>query len=380
MYSRKNTPALVLGIVLSVVMIIAMALPLWTVDQSSYSYYGGYKEKSFSFSAYTIPGSAAQFNSEYEWVCGFVGFLIFVAFVCMALIIVSGALVCSGKRKMKTMGMIGAIIAIFIFFVFMIIGFVGASTYTGYGSSSASAGIGWGEFPFMMVTGLAIPYIIMINSRSYYDSSVRYKKTVSYSAVSNSGYRNLNMSSVSTSSSAEPKPTVAPVSNEPKPGPDGKVFSNLHGAQRILDVYEDRIVLTQLQNFRALMTQDYFKGTKEIPFASMTSVQFKEGSTMILGYIQFEVPGIATGNNFTSENSWTFEYTNNVMAKKVCEYCRKRIMEIKTQATKPQVQVIKQEAPVESKADELRKFKALLDDGIITQEEFDEEKKKILSK
>jgi predicted Zn-dependent peptidase len=39
--------------------------------------------------------------------------------------------------------------------------------------------------------------------------------------------------------------------------------------------------------------------------------------------------------------------------------------------------IIKQEVP-QSNADELKKFKELLDSGIITQEEFDEKKKQLL--
>ena len=39
--------------------------------------------------------------------------------------------------------------------------------------------------------------------------------------------------------------------------------------------------------------------------------------------------------------------------------------------------IIKQEIP-QSNADELKKFKDLLDSGIITQEEFDEKKKQLL--
>ncbi|WP_376701054.1 SHOCT domain-containing protein [Listeria grandensis] len=37
-----------------------------------------------------------------------------------------------------------------------------------------------------------------------------------------------------------------------------------------------------------------------------------------------------------------------------------------------------QSSPVTSPADELRKFKDLLDDGIITQEEFSDKKKQLL--
>ena len=43
----------------------------------------------------------------------------------------------------------------------------------------------------------------------------------------------------------------------------------------------------------------------------------------------------------------------------------------------PNTPMIKQEIP-QSNADELRKFKELLDSGVITQEEFDAKKKQLL--
>ena len=152
----------------------------------------------------------------------------------------------------------------------------------------------------------------------------------------------------------------------------------------MLDVYKDKVVLTQIQNFRAMVTHDFFKGDKVIPFISMTSIQFKEASSMILGYIQFEVPGVNSRDNFGSENSWTFYEKDNAIAKEVCEYCRQRIMDIKSPAPAPAPAPVPV-APAPSSnnfsvADEIRKLKQLLDEGIITQEEFDEQKRKLLNK
>jgi pyruvoyl-dependent arginine decarboxylase (PvlArgDC) len=126
-----------------------------------------------------------------------------------------------------------------------------------------------------------------------------------------------------------------------------------------------------MKNFRALLTQDLFKGEKEIAFAMMSSIQYKPASKMILGYIQFEVPGVATGNNFGSENSWTFDESLNGIAKEVADYCKKQVVE----AHKPKVAQVVQQT---SAADELLKYKQLLDAGVITQEEFDAKKKELL--
>ena len=95
------------------------------------------------------------------------------------------------------------------------------------------------------------------------------------------------------------------------------IFGPIEGAQRILTVYDDHISLEQVQNFRSFLTHDFFNGDKELYYSDMISCQFKEGSSLILGYLQFEVPGMATNrNNFGSENSFTFEhYLNEYMYK-----------------------------------------------------------------
>lgn len=150
------------------------------------------------------------------------------------------------------------------------------------------------------------------------------------------------------------------------------IYSQLKGAQKVLNVYDDHIQLTQIQNFRTLLTQDWFQGEKEIFFYDITSVQFKSANQFILGFIQFEVPGVHSRNNFGSENSWTFEASQNDIAKEVCEYIRTRVREIK-QPTNNSVN----KTPF-SPAGEVLKLKELLDLGIISQEEFNTKKKQLL--
>ena len=155
---------------------------------------------------------------------------------------------------------------------------------------------------------------------------------------------------------------------------DQIVFKGVRGAQKVLDVYEDRIVLTQIQNVRSFFTHDLFKGSKEIYYADMTSIQIKIASGFILGYIQFEVPGIHSADNFTSENSWTYDTSMQSKANEIATYVKKKISEFKR--GKAGITTVVQNQT--SVADEIAKFKKLLDDGIITQEEFDEKKKQLL--
>ena len=80
-------------------------------------------------------------------------------------------------------------------------------------------------------------------------------------------------------------------------------------------------------------------------------------------------------SNFFSENSFTFD-TSVITTEKMREiaaYIEDRVQEIKHPK-----QVVT--APAQfSVADELLKFKQLLDMGAITQEEFDKKKKELLS-
>ena len=95
---------------------------------------------------------------------------------------------------------------------------------------------------------------------------------------------------------------------------------------------------------------------------------------MQLGYLQLETASALMNNrasNFFNENSFTFEGSVlNCQMKEVADYIRIKVEECKKQKSGQTVAV--------SAADELKKFKELLDSGVITQEEFDAKKKQLL--
>lgn len=149
------------------------------------------------------------------------------------------------------------------------------------------------------------------------------------------------------------------------------------GLKDFLFVYEDRIVISHRGAGNAIMMG--IKGDKTIYYSDITSVQYKE-SGISAGYIQFSISG---GNEskkgvfdaVSDENTITLKNKPNIIkeAKETVDFLNKKIREAKTGAHTAQT-VIQQN----SAADELKKFKELLDSGIITQEEFDAKKKQLL--
>lgn len=145
------------------------------------------------------------------------------------------------------------------------------------------------------------------------------------------------------------------------------------GVAKILKVYDDHCVLVAQKNFMSFMTQNLLNGDKDFYYSNLTSVQFKQASKWINGYIQFEYPGShSSANDFNSENSFAFQLSklDNETASKAVDFIKSKIREAKN----PTQTVIN----ATSAADELKKFKDLLDAGIITQDEFDAKKKELL--
>lgn len=121
-------------------------------------------------------------------------------------------------------------------------------------------------------------------------------------------------------------------------------------------------------------------GAQTIPYKSIISVDYKPASGpagMIGGHINFVTAagnqntggfgsfGMFGGGDYNKANSVVFRDHN----KKIEEI--KNIVEQKINQANEPIQSI-------SSADEIAKFKKLLDDGTITQEEFDAKKKQLL--
>ena len=172
---------------------------------------------------------------------------------------------------------------------------------------------------------------------------------------------------------SQPQPTNINSSSQQNI-PEGLVYSFDGGSGDILEVYENYIIIKHKGLLNALSMG--LKGDKTIYYSDISAIEFKEPGMFTSGMIQFSILG---GNEniggylsaHTDEN--TIIFTNNVpYAKQIRDYINNRIKEIKTNKNN---QVVQQAF---SAADEIKKFKDLLDVGVISQEEFEAKKKQLL--
>lgn len=162
---------------------------------------------------------------------------------------------------------------------------------------------------------------------------------------------------------------------------NGAVYSIKGVRGRHIDIFENKCIITTKVTIGSLLTHNATDGAKTIYYADVVGVQFKEPGITI-GYLQLETPGLTMNNaasNFFNENSFTFDTTviSTERMRKVAAYVESRVQEIKH----TKVELPAQVAPTTqfSVADELLKFKQLLDMGVLTQEEFDKKKNELLN-
>ena len=170
-----------------------------------------------------------------------------------------------------------------------------------------------------------------------------------------------------------------PMEERIKMRPEGVRYCLINSLGRILDVYDNKVVYTSTQSTSTLVTglvlgTSVTQGEKTIYFKDAVGVQYKP-SSIADGYIQVETAagGVSTANSqYGGENSIQFSgKKSNEEAEIIVNFIRKQIEDIKNA---PVSGVVQQLSP----AEELKKFKELLDMGVITQEEFDAKKKELL--
>ena len=141
----------------------------------------------------------------------------------------------------------------------------------------------------------------------------------------------------------------------------------------MLTVFDDKVII-EVKGVLGFLAQG-LAGGKTIPMDAIQSVQFKKGGAFVNGFIQFGIMGgrekqggvLAAAND---ENSVIFSMDQNEKAEQIKDYIESIILN----RSKGGQTVIQQA----SAADDILKFKSLLDAGVITQEEFDAKKKALL--
>lgn len=172
---------------------------------------------------------------------------------------------------------------------------------------------------------------------------------------------------------------TAPMEERVASRPEGVKYCLVNNMGKILDVYDNKVVFTSSKSTSTVMSglvfgQSVAQGEKTIYFKDALGVQYKP-SSVLDGFIQVEtaVGGMtSTGSQYGGENSISFSGKEaNEDAEVIVDFIKKQIENIKNAPTGGAVQQI-------SSADELKKFKELLDMGVISQEEFDAKKKQLL--
>lgn len=151
---------------------------------------------------------------------------------------------------------------------------------------------------------------------------------------------------------------------------------DLKGARgRSLKVFDNKCVIATKANLVSFATGNGSDGEKTIYYSDVLGVQYKRCGVQ-LGYLQLETASSTMNNrtdNFFNENSFTFDADLDIIMEEVQNFVKKKVDEAKKTKNAPIVV-----AGASSSADELKKFKELLDMGIISQEEFDAKKKQLL--
>lgn len=146
------------------------------------------------------------------------------------------------------------------------------------------------------------------------------------------------------------------------------ILYDLKGARgRKLEVYKNKVIITTNVTLGSIVTGNITDGKKIIYYSDVIGLQFKPCGAL-LGYIQFETASSTMNNeknNFFNENTFTFNESDvsNEKMMEIYNCIDKRLEQIKFP---------------ENSTDEIRKYKKLLDDDIISQEEFEQKKKDLL--
>lgn len=160
---------------------------------------------------------------------------------------------------------------------------------------------------------------------------------------------------------------------------EGDLVYSIDGVRgRHIDIYVDKCVITTRVTLGSLLTNNATDGEKTFYYSDCIGVQFKT-SKFTIGYLQVETAASSGNNhmsNFFNENSFTFDTSviSNERMTEVADYVKQRVDEVKKGHFNRN-----NGTSTLSVADELIKLKQLMDARVLTQEEFDLQKAKLLN-
>ncbi len=149
-----------------------------------------------------------------------------------------------------------------------------------------------------------------------------------------------------------------------------------------LNVFEDKVEISR-KSLTGILSQG-IKGDRVLFYKDLSSVEYKKPTLLANGYIKFilagtsdvgaatTILGTTTQDSLKDPNTLILRAFNKetpIESEKAYKLVMEKISQSKTQANVPNAH---------SDADELLKFKNLLDSGVITQDEFDAKKRQIL--
>lgn len=152
------------------------------------------------------------------------------------------------------------------------------------------------------------------------------------------------------------------------------VFSGSMSGKSIV-VLEDNKITIKRKGICSFINHG-LKGDKTIQISAITGTQYKPFS-IANGYLQF----VVMGSQETKGGLNTAQKDENTVCwsyKKCNKYAEEIIKYIEGHNANKEIKNIYNIPKQEDKYDKLNKLKKLLDDEVITQEEFEKEKKKIL--
>lgn len=151
------------------------------------------------------------------------------------------------------------------------------------------------------------------------------------------------------------------------------IVFTMKGVQDNLEVYEDKVTITP-KGILGVMNKG-FKGTKSIPYTSITAIQFKK-SGFLSGYLQFTLQGGIESRGGVmdatkDENTFMFAGAQaNTEAEKIKLYVEKQVQQAHS--------IAPQKQDTYSLSSELEKLADLKNKGVLSDEEFQSAKKRLI--